>query len=244
VLDPNRAHAADPHPRALERLQSCRRQRSAARQVRSHLGDPTTVPGGHQLTQPPFVRRTAGKVPTATQQQSLRDRLLEVPMRGLGVAVFMPAVRIGRLRGHAIMGQKRLVVGRELLRVPVLMHGQRHPVRPMTLRYRPQRPHRILPAAAETREALGGTHRHVLPVRMRQHEVINQMVERLALKGHLDLIHRRKIRRRQPARWMLLGEKNLLGRTVLGLPLPDTPFQRPSHGGRTFTRIRLLQPVP
>jgi hypothetical protein len=170
----------------------------------------------------------------------LDHRLFEVSMSGLGIAVFMAARRVGGFGCHPVMRHQRLVVGRELLRVAIVMHRQRHPVGPMPLRYRSQVPDRVLPAGAQAGEALGKAHRDVFPVRVRQHPVINQMVEGHSLDGHLHLVHPGKIGGRQAAGRMLLGKEYFLGRTVLGLPPAHAAFQRAAHGGGILAGIRLL----
>jgi hypothetical protein len=147
VLDPNRAHSAHPHPRPLQRLQTRRRQRTQARQLDGYLRRACRVPYAGQRTQPLLILRSAGKIPTPSQEQCLGDRLLQVPMRRLGVAVFVTSRRVGRFRRHAVMGHQRPIVDRELLRVAGVMHRQRHPVRAMPQGHSPQSPQGVLPTA-------------------------------------------------------------------------------------------------
>jgi hypothetical protein len=142
------------------------------------------------------------------------------------------------------MGHQRLVVSRELLRVAVVMDGQRHPVRPMPLGHTAQGPQGVLPTATEARKTLRKTDRHVFPIRVRQHEVINQMVQGHALDGYVQVVHPGEIGGRQAPGRVLLGEEDLLARSVLRLPLTHAPFQRASHRGRILARTRLLEPVP
>ena len=94
-------------------------------------------------------------------------------------------------------------------------------------RHTAERPHRVLKPGTETLEALRKTERHVLPVRMRQHEVVDQMRERLAVDRHAQLAHVREVRGAQPARQVLLREVDLLVRPARGLPVLDPPLQRP-----------------
>jgi hypothetical protein len=148
LLDLDRTHATDPHARAFQRLQACRRQRPQAGQLDGHFGDSTGVARRHLRAQPVLVRHAADKVPAATQQQCLLDRLLEVPVRRLHVAVFIAAVWVGRLRDQPVVRHERLVIRGELLRPAVVMDGQGHPVRAMTLGHRPQRPQGILQTRA------------------------------------------------------------------------------------------------
>ena len=244
VLDADGAQAADPDAQPLQRLQPRRRQPPHARQLGDRPRRPADVAGRHQFAQPLLVGSPAGEVPAAPQAQRLVHGLLEVPVRRLGVPVLVAARRVGRLRRHAVMRHERLVVGRELLRVAVVVDGQRHPVRSVPPRHGPQRPHRVLPAGAQAGETLGEAHRHVLPVGVRQHKVIDQVLEGHALQGHLQVVHPGKVRGGQAARGVLLGEEHLLVRAVLRLPLADAPLQRAPHRGGILAGVRLLQPVP
>src|SRR5664280_2034599 len=65
-----------------------------------------------------------------------------------------------------------------------------------------------------------------LPVRVRQHEVIDQVRKTLPLDGHAQLFHVCEVRRSQPTRRMLLREEYLPGRTLGGTPHLHAPLQR------------------
>jgi hypothetical protein len=67
--------------------------------------------------------------------------------------------------------------------------------------------------------------------------------ERLAADGHLQAVHVREVRGAQPAWWVLLGEENLAGRTVLRLPLPHTTFQGAAAGLPVDGRLLTLEPL-
>ena len=124
------------------------------------------------------------------------------------------------------------------------MHGQGHPVGPMTLGHGPQRPQGILQTHAQARKILAQTERDVLPIRMGQHEVIEQVRKGQACYGHLQIVHRREVRSRQPTGGVLLREEHLLGWAVLGLPLSHATLEGPPHRLRAFPRLRPLQPLP
>jgi len=124
------------------------------------------------------------------------------------------------------------------------MHRQGHAIRPMPLRHRAQRPQGVLQPRAQAHEILAKTQRHMLPVGIRQREVIQKMRQRHPRNGHLQVVQRREIRGRQPTRCMHLGEKQFLRRAVLRLPLPDPPLERPPCRRGTLTRLFALQPLP
>ena len=142
----------------------------------------------------------------------------------LGVAVLVTLAGVDRLRLHAVVRHQCLVSACELLAAGVL-HRQTHAVRAMLHRHAAQRPHRVLESRAETLEALGEAERDVLPVRVRQDEVVDQVRERLALDGHAQLRHVREVRGAELTGQMLLGEEHLLVRTVRRQPVLDAPLQ-------------------
>jgi hypothetical protein len=84
----------------------------------------------------------------------------------------------------------------------------------------------------------------MLPIGIRQDKVIEQVRERLARDGYLQVVHGSEIRGRQPARRMRLWEEHLLGRAMQGLPLTHTPLERAPHGVGILPRLGPLQPVP
>jgi len=123
------------------------------------------------------------------------------------------------------------------------MHGQRHAVGAMTLGHAAQFPQGVLHARAQAGEALRKTQRHLFPVRVGEHEVVEQVRKRLTLDGHAQLVHVREVRRAQPARFMHLAEEDFLGRSVLRLPLPHAPLQRPPVTLPVLPGLLTLQPL-
>jgi hypothetical protein len=116
------------HPTTLHRLQPLRRQATQLGHLLLELLGTLPVPPRHQDAHEFPVLRAAAKVPAATQQQRLLHALLETPVPLLAVSVLVPAVRIRGLGRHSIVTQQRLIPGRVLLRVAVVVHGQRHPI--------------------------------------------------------------------------------------------------------------------
>ena len=188
------------------------------------------------------VLLTAGKVPAATQQQGLLDRFLETPMSLFAIAVLVATRRVGCLRHKAILSQQRLVIPREHFWVAVRMHRQRHAVGPVSLGYPSQGPQRILQAFAQTGKTLRKTDRHMLPVRVGQHEVIHHVLEALPLDGHREVVHVREVRRAQSARLMHLREEHLLGWSRQGTPATHTALQGPQQFVAELAGIAFLQP--
>jgi hypothetical protein len=161
----------------------------------------------------------------------------------LAVAILVPAAGIRRLGGNPIMPHQRLILGRVLLGMPFLVDGQGHAVGAMTLGHTVQFPEGILRPFAQAGEALREAHRHVLPVRVGQHEVVQKVRKRLPMDGHAQAVHVREVRRAQSARLMHLAEEHFLGRPVLGTPPAHAPFDGPPLPLPVLARVFPLQPL-
>ena len=190
----DRAATTDTHPLSLQRLQPPSWQRLHVGLLFHELLLPAGIALLHDLPQKPFVLFPAGKVRTATQQQCLGHGVLETPMSLLAVAVLMTTGWVGRLAYHPVMPQQGSIVRREFLGVAVLVDGQRHPIRAMPLGHQAQRPESVLQPFAETGETLRKTNLHVFPVRVGQHEVVDQVSKRLPPNGHPKVIHVTEVR--------------------------------------------------
>lgn len=244
VFHPDRAPPAHTHPQALQRLQPSRRQRTQAGVLSSHRTGPAGIALVLHRLQQRHVVFTPGEIPAAPQQQGLLDGLLEMPVRRLHVAILIPAGRVGRLPLQAVMRQQGPIGVRELVGVAIVVDGQCHAIGPVALRHTAQGPQGVLQAGAQAGEALGKTKSDMLPIGMRQHEMVQQVWQGLALNGHLQVVHRREVGSGQPAGSMHLGKEHFLGRPVLGLPLPHASFQGPPRRLGTCARLGALHPVP
>lgn len=226
ALDRDRAARLHAHAHLPKRLQPPRRQCiqiiAFVMECLLSLG----IAAIAQRAQERHIGFLARKIVAAAQEQRLLDRPLEAVMALLAIAVLVTRVGIDRLRPHSVVRHQRLIAAREELR-PRSLHRQRHAIAAMTSRHAAQRPHRILEPFAKTLEALGETERHVLPVRMRQHEVVDQVLERLAVDGHAQLGHVREVGSTELARRMLLREEDLLVGPTPRLPFVDAPLQGP-----------------
>ena len=158
----------------------------------------------------------------------------------LAIAVLVTRMHIDRLRLDLVVRRQRLIAARELLR-PRSLYRQRHAIGAMFLGDAAQCPQRVLEARAETLETLGEAERHVLPVRMRQHEVVDHMRERPAVDGHTQRGHVREVGGAEPARPMLLREEDFLGGPARGQPVFDAPLQRAQLAVGELTGVPPLQ---
>ncbi len=243
LLHLDRAPLADAHPLPLPRRQRLARQRPQPGPLLGQRRLAWLVAPRHQRAHELGVRLPAREVPAAPQQQRLLQRLLEAPVALLAIAVLVAARRVRRLGAQPVMRQQRPVLRRILFRAALVVHRQRHPIRAVPRRRPTQLGQRRLQTRAEAGEALREAQADVLPVRVRQHEVVQQVRKRLALDGHRQPAHAREVRRAQPPRLMHLGEEHFLGRPVLRAPLPHAPLQRPPRPLPVLAGVLLLQPL-
>ena len=208
------------HPQPAKRFLPLRRQRMQVLAFVDELLRSRLIPSRAHVVQESHVGFLAGKVVAATQEQGLLHRPLEAMVALLDVAVLVTLAGVDRLRPDFIVSHQGAIALRELLGAGGL-HRQAHAVGAMLRRHAAQSPDRVLEARTEALEALGEAERDVLPVRVRQHEVVDQVRERLTRDGHAQLGHVREVGGTEPAGRMLLGEKHLLGRSVRCQPMLD-----------------------
>ena len=106
-----------------------------------------------------------------------------------------------------------------------------------------QFPQGVLQPFAEALEALGEADRAGLPVGVRQHEVVDQVVERLAGDGDAEVAHVGEVTLGEPPRLVDLCEEHLLGRPFEGAPLFDPPLQATELDVGEAARVAPLQVV-
>jgi len=244
VLHADHAAAVHRHGQAPARLQAPRRQRP---QQRLLLGQAFTAAGvapPADLGQKRLVRHPANKVPATPQQQRLPDGRLEVPVRRLHVAILVRLPRPDLLAHQPVVRQQPLVTVGEVAPLRQVVHRTAQAVAAVPRRHAAQLRQRVLQARAQALEALGETDGHRLPVRVRQHKVVHQVVERLPRQGHLQAVHVREVRRAQPAREVDLAEVHLLPRAAGGAPLLDAPLEGAHLPVVEPARIPLSQPRP
>ena len=77
-----------------------------------------------------------------------------------------------------------------------------------------QFPERVLQPLLQGHKGLAGNHLGVPPARMAQHQLEQQVAEAPAADGYSQKVAVGEVELRLPARWMLLGEVDLLLRPV------------------------------
>jgi len=227
ALHPDRAAGIDPQPQPLARLQPPAGQRPQHGQLRGQAALPPAVALPEQLPQERRVGGPVGEVPAAPQHQGLVQGALELVVALLGVPVLVGPAGVDRLAAQAVVLQQRLVAPLERLGIAPRLHGGRQPVGAMHLGHAAQLPQGVLQALAEALVTLRKAQGAGLPVRVGQHEVVDQVREGRAGEGHAQLRAVGEVAGRQPAGLVDLGEEHLLGRPVLGPPLLQPPLQGP-----------------
>ncbi len=172
-----------------------------------------------------LVGRPAHEIPTATQQQRLLQRALELVMALLGIAVLVGSSGLDRLSLETVVAQQRLVSLGEGRPCGPRRHGRGQPIGAVELRHAAQFSQRILQALAEALVALGKADGAGLPVRVGQHEVVDQMVEGGAVDSHAQVRAVGEVTGGHAPGMMDLGEEDLLACAVQGPPGLDASLQ-------------------
>ena len=231
------------HVDALTCVNTLGRQRPQQRQFLQKPYTPALIPLGEQLLQKRLVGRPVGEVAAAAQHQRLVQRPLELAVALLDVAVL---VRLGRVDGLALQTvvlQQPLIPLLERASVTARRHRGRQGIGAMHPGHAAQFGQGVLQAVAEALEALGEADGAGLPVRVSQHEVVDQVRERLTSDGHLQAGRVREVRGTQAAGFVDLAEEDFLGRPVQGSPFFEVPLQGAQLPLGEAARILALQPV-
>ena len=225
AADVDRAPRIDPHLDPPAHLQPPRRRR---RQHGLLLGEPLAavrVPPGHDLAKERLVVTPAGEVAAAPQHQGPVDGLLEPMVTLLDVAVPVRLPGGDGLGPQAVMRQQRPVSLREPLGVGVGLDGRTEAVGAVLPWGPSQLPQGVLQPVAQALPALREADRAGLPVGVGRHEVIDQVVERLAGDGDAESGHVGEIRGAKQPRLVDLCGEHLLGRPFQGAPPFDPPLE-------------------
>jgi hypothetical protein len=224
--DVDRAARVHPQQEPPARLEAVLRQGTQQRQLLRQPLPPAGVELLEQPTQERLVVRPADEVPAAAQHEGLVQRPLELPVALLHVAVLMGMGRLDRLAHEAVVPQQRLVALRERRRaLRPRRDRRRQPVGAVQLRRAAQLPQGVLQALGQALVALREADRPRLPVRVGQHEVVDQVIERRPGDGHAKVAAVREVAGAEPSGVVDLGEEHLLGRAFQGAPLLDASLQ-------------------
>ncbi len=214
----NRAPRRHLHLHTTRCLETIPRQRTQWLHLLGQLHTPVPVQFLEQIAEERLVARPAREVPAVAKHQLLVECSLEPVVSLLDVAVLIAMPGLDRLPLEAVMREQRLIPLGEL-------RAGREPVGAVNGGHATQFRQRILQPLSECLERLGETDGAGLPVRVGQHEVVDQGIERLTGDGHSQTGHVREVGGAQPAGRVDLGEEHFLRRTVAGPPRLDPPLE-------------------
>jgi hypothetical protein len=219
--DVDRAAAIHAHRQALAGVKPLRRQRPQHSPFFLEALHPALIALSEQRMHERRVVAATGKIATATHHQGLIEGPFELAMALLHVAVLVRPRRVDGLAPQAVVVQQPLITLLKRLSITARRHcgGQR--IGAVYLWHAAQFPQGVLQSSAEALEALGEADRAGLPVRVGQHEVVDQVRKWLTVDGDAEAGAVREVGGAQPAGVMHLGEEHFLGRPRQGPPLFD-----------------------
>jgi len=243
TFDLNRAAAVDlDSADALPVIELAGRQLAQARLLLGELVGAPRVPLVDQRGQELFVLFAAGEVAVAAQEQRLVDGRFQVTVRRLNIAVLMCLADVDPLRLDLIVIHQVAVTPAKLAVLREVVNRRGQAVAAMPPRHTIQLPQGLLEAAAHRLERFREADRGELPIRVREREVIQQVIKRLAVDRDAQRVHVREVRRPQPARIVHLRKDDLLVGAVQAAPVAHPPLERPALRVGKPAGIALLQP--
>jgi hypothetical protein len=202
----------------------------------------TGVPRLHHLLQETRVHFAVGELPAAAEKQRLIDGALKVSVRRLGVAVLVRLPRVDPLPRYPVVSQQISITRLEFPSRGMVVHSGGQRVAAVPMRHAAQFPEGILQSVRKRLERFRRTHRHRLPVRVGQHEVVDHVIEWLAGDGDVQGVHVGEVGGREVAGLVDLAEHDGLAGTVSGPPLPHPAFEGPAM--RIEELAGMLAPEP
>jgi hypothetical protein len=161
----------------------------------------------------------------------------------LAVAILMRLADVDPLAREAVMFQEPTIAGLKLAFGREVVDRRAQAVAAVPPWHSSEFPERVLEAVGQGLERLRSAERHRFPIRVREHEVIRQMLESLAEDGDSQGVHAGEIRGRQVTGVMHLAEHDRACRTGRGPPLLDATLERAAVALRQLPGTLALEPV-
>ena len=176
-------------------------------------------------------------------EQRLRDERLQATMRLLGDAVFMRAARRDPTRAQPVVIEDRAKAGRQIAPTTgfQLVGRGRQIVAAQDVGHAAERPQRPLDAGHQRLKRFAEGHRHPRPVAVTEHELKEQVRERIAGDRHAQVGPVREVDRRLATRDGDLLEEHLGLGAMLRPPLAKPPLQRPRLARMKLLRVARAQ---
>jgi len=243
AFDLNRAAAANLDAAdALTVIELARRQLAKTRLFLGELVGTPRVPLVDQRGEKLLVRFAAGEVAAAAQEQRLIEGRFQMAVRGFDIAVLMRRPDVDPLRLDLVVVHQVAVTRTKLAVRREVVDRRAQAVAAVPPRHAVQLPQRLLKAVAHRLERFREADRGELPIRVREREVIQQVVKRLAIDRDPQRVHVREVRRPQPAWVMHLREDHRLVGPVQAAPVAHPPLEGASLRVGKPAGIALLQP--
>lgn len=243
AVDVDQAARIDATVQPQTARQPRRRQRPQRRQLAGQTRAAAGVARRHHALQEGDVLVAAGEVATPPQQERLIHRRLEVAVRRLAVAVLVGLADVDPLARHAVVVEQIAVARLELPLGRQVVDRRAEAVAAVPPRHAARLPERVLQPLRQRLERLRGADAHRLPVRVGQHEVVHQVIERLPLDRHAERIHAREVGRGQIAGGVDLPEHHLAARPVRRPPRLHAPLEGAAMAVGELPRVLGPQPV-
>ena len=243
AVDVDQAARIDPAPDPQAAVDAPRRQRVQRRQLLVEPVPATGIACGDQALEELEVLGPVDEVAGPAHQQGLIDGALEVPVGRLVVAVLVGRPHVGSLAGQAVVLEQVPVAGVERAPGREVVDGGRQAVGAVPRGHATELPQGVLQPVGEGLERLRGTQGDRLPVRVAQYEVIDQVLERLALDRDRQRVHGGEVAGGQIAGVVDLLELDVLRRSVSRLPLADPALEGAPVRVVERTGVLGLEPV-
>ena len=179
-----------------------------------------------QIAEVVLVHFAAREVATGAEHQLLVERPFEAVVALLDVPVLVAVPGLDRLPVEAVVREQRPVALCELGTRRARRDRGREPVGAVNEGHAAEFGQRVLQPVGQRLERLGEAHGAGLPVRVGEHEVVDQVLERLPVDGHPQVGHVGEVGRTQPPGRVDLGEEHFLRRSVARPPRLDAPLER------------------
>lgn len=225
AVNVDQASLVHAHRQSQGTVQSLRRRRPEHGHFGSVPFPARRVACGHQLLEKAPVVLATAKIPAPPQIQRLVHGRFEMPMRRLAVAVLVRLAHIDPLAGQAIVFQQPAIAGLKFALGRQVVDRRSQAVAAMPPRHAAEFPQRVLQAVGQCLERLRRTESDRFPIRVREHEVIDHVLEGLAQDGDSQRVHGGEVRGRQVTRVMLLTEHDRVRRTGRGAPVLHAPLE-------------------
>jgi hypothetical protein len=155
----------------------------------------------------------------------------------------MRLAHIDPLAGQAIVVQQSPVAALKLALGRQIVDRRAQAIAAVPPRRASQFPQRVLQAVGQCLERLRRADGYRFPVRVREHEVINQVLEAFAEDGHSQGVHAGEIGGGQISCVMHLAEHDRTRRAGRGAPALNAPLERAALALRKLSGMLLQQPV-